>query len=851
MKLLPCICFIFFLGSTSLQAQNFWRTYTEKEGLIDNKVLDIATTSGAIYLATPQGFSVFRDNQFTNYDTSKGLPDQNIKQLAGFGDTIWMVTDSGISRFYQGIFTHFTVRDGLYTDSINDIVVDGRGTLWLATYQGLQTITANTIANISTKNTYTLAYLGGDSILANVNFPSITNMSSPVTMELYDGNNWSAVVDQSLVGFIGNPKLIATKAGEVFALSGKHGVYKITWPFKVVKIPLKAARITVSNIADLVTSSGAIWVAYGRDNSLYGTRGGLIKHDAGKNTEFINGLPSTKIYSLDQSENKIVIGSDAGFGISSDSSMPFPIDDTITTSRLALVVNSDGSLGADYRVNSFSFLGLNYPRGSRSSLLWKFSFLNSGFIRGRRDLHLAVDYNGTDFKEGTINTANAPMRPNMYRINRNDINYHLKNFRHTNYKMPASIRDWPANGIAEMGEAVDQAPFVDVDEDGCYNPYAGDYPYILGDEAVLVITNDLNPYGKSAPDFNMEIQMMVYVFNQHQVDHLQHSVFVRYTLINRSKRQYDMHSGFYFDADLGNVIDDYSGSLPQEYIVYAYNADDYDDTMYYSSGSPTYGYGAYPPVLGYKYINRKMYSFMDYDVSSILPGRGDFPFVNNHFHYSLKGLWNDSTPVSYGGSGYDPSATNLTRFMFNGDPRKPNEWSRIHLGKGVAPYQGDNKTISSIEPYLFEPGDRKVIDLVMGVGLDSTNTGATYLDNIDVLTEYLNKSAAFQKQIVKLSPPITYSNCFIGLEKTQKRTMADVSVNIFPNPAKEFLTIQTNFAFQELRLIDVQGREVWRKKVPATSDYKLVISSEITSGIHVLQILTEKGLLVNRKLILR
>ena len=54
---------------------------------------------------------------------------------------------------------------------------------------------------------------------------------------------------------------------------------------------------------------------------------------------------------------------------------------------------------------------------------------------------------------------------------------HISNWENPDYVMPAAIRDWPAHGDQAKGQSYYLAPFFDVDGDGEYNPYNGDYPY--------------------------------------------------------------------------------------------------------------------------------------------------------------------------------------------------------------------------------------------------------------------------------------------------------------------------------------------------------------------------------------
>ncbi|MFH1159699.1 MAG: hypothetical protein V1733_01960, partial [bacterium] len=59
------------------------------------------------------------------------------------------------------------------------------------------------------------------------------------------------------------------------------------------------------------------------------------------------------------------------------------------------------------------------------------------------------------------------------------------------YQIPRSILDWPAHGDRAKGQANYLAPFFDVNGDGAYDPYSGDYPYY--DLANKLCPNNLKP----------------------------------------------------------------------------------------------------------------------------------------------------------------------------------------------------------------------------------------------------------------------------------------------------------------------------------------------------------------------
>jgi hypothetical protein len=64
------------------------------------------------------------------------------------------------------------------------------------------------------------------------------------------------------------------------------------------------------------------------------------------------------------------------------------------------------------------------------------------------------------------------------------------------------------------------------------------------------------------------------------------------------------------------------------------------------------------------------------------------------------------------------------------------------------------------------------------------------------------------------------------------------SIRVYPNPANEFVTINTNDAQAQASLFDASGRLV--KTVPAGMNAQVSVA-ELNSGIYLLQVVSNKG----------
>lgn len=114
--------------------------YTEKNGLINNRVLSVfVDREHNLWFGTIAGVSKLPDEQFKNYRSEHGLVDDYVTAI--FEDRaggLWFGTNgNGISRFWQGAFTSYSEKDGLGHNVVRAIWQDRESTLWFGTRSGL------------------------------------------------------------------------------------------------------------------------------------------------------------------------------------------------------------------------------------------------------------------------------------------------------------------------------------------------------------------------------------------------------------------------------------------------------------------------------------------------------------------------------------------------------------------------------------------------------------------------------------------------------------------------------------------------------------------------------------------
>ena len=115
--------------------------FTEKDGLINlagNADVNIDENDNVILSTYGAGFSIFDGKTFKNYDEKNGLIDNRIWDLAvDSKNNIWIATDgSGVQMFNGETFTHHSVSDGVTAGETFSIHIDDFDNVWVGTFGG-------------------------------------------------------------------------------------------------------------------------------------------------------------------------------------------------------------------------------------------------------------------------------------------------------------------------------------------------------------------------------------------------------------------------------------------------------------------------------------------------------------------------------------------------------------------------------------------------------------------------------------------------------------------------------------------------------------------------------------------
>ncbi len=319
------------------------------------------------------------------------------------------------------------------------------------------------------------------------------------------------------------------------------------------------------------------------------------------------------------------------------------------------------------------------------------------------------------------------------------------------------IKDWPAiNPDPDFEKYL--APFVDVNGDGDYNPDDGDYPDIIGDQAVWWVINDKGNIHSETGGQPIGIEMQIMAFAFATTNAINNMTFYKYLIINRSTLTLTQtYIGQWADPDLGYFQDDYVGCDTVRGLGYCYNGDADDE-------STQGGYGLFPPAIGIDFFQGPLADTadgIDNDKDGLVDevdidgkdndgdglidepdeiyeriGMAAFFYYNNDFsvignpvkasdfYGYLSGFWKDGSPVvddhlTGNGNGYlDPGETgNPTSYMFWGYPGDANlcpydngkGWSEADVGN--QPF--DRRFVQSAGPFTLQPGAEN--EVIVGV----------------------------------------------------------------------------------------------------------------------------------------
>jgi hypothetical protein len=303
--------------------------------------------------------------------------------------------------------------------------------------------------------------------------------------------------------------------------------------------------------------------------------------------------------------------------------------------------------------------------------------------------------------------------------------------------IPADVLGWPGVGNPYF-ESVHEfsipsyvshlAPFYDVNNDGIYDPKQGDFPHnYLGpyaekhnlyakQEMAFSISNDIGNIHTSSRGFPIgaEIRRLTYAFDTD--NDLKNMVFFNTKITNQGTDLIkDFYAGIWADSEIScATFNDFIGFDIGRNMTYTYVGDGFMNPQQCECS----GLGqdcTLMPVAGMRMYRgfRKEQDTSSSQVSSFIYYNnggigGSSPAMNDpsqaiEYYRYLTGVWRDGTPLTYGGTGFNPGSIDITKYAYSSNPAStnPESWSMCHDSTAFS----DRRLLTSTGPITLAPGE--------------------------------------------------------------------------------------------------------------------------------------------------
>ncbi|MCW5906754.1 MAG: hypothetical protein KIS94_02760 [Chitinophagales bacterium] len=299
--------------------------------------------------------------------------------------------------------------------------------------------------------------------------------------------------------------------------------------------------------------------------------------------------------------------------------------------------------------------------------------------------------------------------------------YMLKGSATTLADIPKDVLAWPgkdnpylASDPSLVGETFiindNMAPFKDVDNDGVYDPLKGDYPYIpcrngeaeaYADQMIFWCFNDVGNLHTESNGQAIGVQINALAFAFQTTDEINNMTFYKYEIINKSSNPLrQTYISQWSDPDLGCFSNDRVGCDTTRNLGIVYDGETPDIDC-----QGVAGYGSEHALIGIDFFEGPLsdsgqqlgLSSFVYFINGAAFPMADPSSAAGYRNY-MTGFWNDGTPFTQGGTGYNTGSP--TKFIFPGNPIDPNAWSDHTSGQ----QSGDRRMVQTSGPFTLLPG---------------------------------------------------------------------------------------------------------------------------------------------------
>lgn len=311
----------------------------------------------------------------------------------------------------------------------------------------------------------------------------------------------------------------------------------------------------------------------------------------------------------------------------------------------------------------------------------------------------------------------------------------------TEAMIPKDVLSWPGEGnpfLASDPTLMGQtyaipdvlAPFKDVDGNGIYDPTQGDYPVIptggnnasahaYADQMVFWVFNDEGNIHTESGGTAIGVQVNALGFAFQSTDNINNMTFYTYQIINKSSNKLlQTYMSQWVDPDLGCYENDLVGCDTTRSLGICYNGTIPDPDCGIENGYqydlPVVGVDFFQGPLSDSGTQIGLTSFVYFTNGAVFSQQD--PETAAQYRNYQTGFWNDGTPFTTGGTGYNASGGTKTKFIFPGNPSDPNAWSEC----SAKTTPGDRRFVQSSGPFTLNPGIQQYI--TVGVVFVQPNT---------------------------------------------------------------------------------------------------------------------------------
>ena len=493
-------------------------------------------------------------------------------------------------------------------------------------------------------------------------------------------------------------------------------------------------------------------------------------------------------------------------------------------SQNGVLFNNPNSNNSHYKI----------PKLSNTNTIFSGSF----WVGGKDPLgylHLAATkYGSGDYFSGPYSSTNSyndslyiqKYENKFWNVTQSQIQNHLANYINPGYVPDSALLNWPGNGDVSLGVATNLAPFVDLNGDDIYNPYAGDFPDIRGESALFFILNDAKGIHTQSGGYALNMEMHIMAYQYSGSNFLNETTFLNVRIFNRGTLQLsDFKVGFFVDGDLGNPFDDYFGCKPSKDMMYFYNGDNYDD----SSGNNSQ-YGIDPPACGIVSLSKPVDAIGYFSSYGLFPHNDPFTNQPLQFWNYLNSKWQDGSPWVLGGKGWPLTigATNTPYdYMFDGNPTTGVGWSELtnqHM-------PGDRRGLMVFESVNFNANQSECMDFAILYGRSGNN-----LENVQIVINLADSAKLFyESQSLFNCDQVTLA----------VNSISEDEFTLYPNPSDGKVTIKSLSPFV-LSIYDINGRFIFN---PIQSKNNNEFDLQLNKGVYFFHLETNKGKTIKKVII--